>query len=375
MQRIKTIVGIMLLPLLILPVGGADEGDFMQVTGPCILRFPEDHGPHPGFRTEWWYYTGNLKSETGRLFGFQLTFFRSRLKPPRDRKKWPKPASAWRTDQLFLAHAAVTDVTGRRHLQAEAMARPVLDLAGAAKEAEAWKIHLNNWQAVISSDRHRLAAVTDNFSLSLELTPEKPPVLHGEGGYSRKGNAPEQASCYYSFTRLSARGAIFLDGVDIPVSGSAWMDHEFSTAPLEKSISGWDWFSLQLSDQSEVMLYLLRKKDGTLHPATSGTFVPTKGPAQHLSQDQLRVTPLSFWTSPESGGRYPVKWKLLVKGLQLELSIAATPVNQEMRTPRSTNVVYWEGSVRVDGRKENTALKGVGYVELTGYAATFEAPM
>ncbi len=375
MQISKTIITVILLLLSVVFPALAGEGEFLQVSGPCGLRFPADHGPHPGFRTEWWYYTGNLKDDEGRRFGFQLTFFRSRLKPPRDRIKWPSPASQWRTDQIFLAHAAVTDVTGGRHLQAEAMARPVLGMAGAVKEDGAWKIRLNAWQVVIAPDRHHLSAVADDFSLKFELIPEKSPVLHGDAGYSRKGRAPEAASCYYSFTRLSARGAISLDSIDIPVSGSAWMDHEFSSAPLGKSISGWDWFSLQLSDHSEIMLYLLREKDGTFHPATSGTFVPRDGAAQHLSRDQVRVTPLSFWTSPASDGRYPIKWKVLIKGLQLDLTVAANLAEQEMRTPRSTNVVYWEGSVQVDGKKESASLKGGGYVELTGYAAPFEAPM
>jgi predicted secreted hydrolase len=373
MRTLIVITGIVMLLAGAPAVGPAD--DFAQVTGPCALRFPADHGPHPEHRTEWWYYTGNLSTAGGRRFGFQLTFFRSRLKPPADRARWPQPASAWRSDQIYLAHAAVTDVAGGRHLQAEKMARPVLGMAGATQSDGAWKIHLNTWQTVISPERHHLRAAAGDFALTLDLTPDKPPVLHGEVGYSRKGSAREQASCYYSFTRLGAEGTVAVDGVAHPVRGSAWMDHEFSTAPLAPGITGWDWFSLQLSDDSELMVFLLRLPDGTLHPASSGTYVPASGPPRHLARDELDITPRAFWTSPHSGGRYPIQWAVVIEALQLELLLDASLADQEMRTPRSTNVVYWEGSVRAQGTRREKAVEGVGYVELTGYAQPFEAPM
>ncbi|RJQ65881.1 MAG: carotenoid 1,2-hydratase [Desulfobacteraceae bacterium] len=354
---------------------GAQGGDYLQVTGPCSLSFPADHGPHPGYRTEWWYYTGNLTGGSERRFGFQLTFFRTRLKPPSARQDWPEASSQWRTDQIYLAHAAVTDIEGRRHLQAENMARPVLSMAGAEQDQDTWKIHLNTWHALIAPNAHHLQADTEAFALTLDLKPAKPPVLHGEAGYSRKGQSPERASCYYSFTRLAAEGALTLDGARHNVKGSAWMDHEFSTAALQPDISGWDWFSLQLSDQTEIMIFLLRRPDGSLNPASAGTLVWPAGQTRHLSRDDLRIEPLAFWTSPHSGARYPVQWKVAIDSLECELTVAANLADQEMRTPRSTRVVYWEGSVHAQGSRQGKPLAGAGYVELTGYAAPFEAPM
>lgn len=348
---------------------------YAQVTGPCNLSFPADHGPHPGYRTEWWYYTGNLTDAHQRRFGFQLTFFRRRLKPPADRKDWPDPASPWRTDQVYLAHAALTDMAGRRHLQAEKMARPVLSLAGAEQENVAWKIYLENWQTVIAPDRHQLQADADGFALALTLTPEKPLVLHGDAGYSRKGQTPERASCYYSFTRLRAGGTLSLDGASHRVQGTAWMDHEFSTAPLQPGITGWDWFSLQLSDRTDIMIFLLRQRDGSLNPASSGTYVSPSGQTRHLRREDVRIEALDFWTSPHTGARYPIKWKIRIAPFEYELVVTANLADQEMRTTASTGVDYWEGSVAARGTKKGKPVDGVGYVELTGYAKPFDAPM
>ncbi|MFO7713704.1 lipocalin-like domain-containing protein [Desulfosarcina sp.] len=352
----------------------ADDG-FKQVTGPCRFSFPADHGPHTDYRTEWWYYTGNVTDGDNRRFGFQLTFFRSGLRPPDERKQWPDPASAWRTDQIYLAHAAISDIGGGRHLQAERMARPVLSMAGVGQVGGMVTIHLHGWQAVIAPQGHRLQASADAFALALDLTSDKPVVMHGDGGYSRKGESSERASCYYSFTRLKAAGTLTVDGNHHEVQGSAWMDHEFSTAPLQPGIAGWDWFGLQLSDRTELMIFLLRHGDGTLNPASGGTFVAPSGRTQTLRPTDLRIQPLSHWTSPHSGARYPVKWRVAVVPLDLELILRANLDDQEMRTPKSTNLVYWEGSVQAKGTRNEKAIDGLGYVELTGYAQPFDAPM
>jgi predicted secreted hydrolase len=357
------------------PADSQKNGDYFKVTGPCGLSFPADHGPHPGYRTEWWYYTGNLTDADQHRFGFQLTFFRTRLKPPANRQNWPQPASAWRTDQIYMAHAALTDITGDRHLQSEKTARPVLSLAGAEHIAAGWKIYMHSWQAVIFPDHQSLWVETDGFTLALDLKPIKPPVLHGDNGYSRKGQAPERASCYYSFTRLQANGDLTVKGTRHAVQGTAWMDHEYSTAPLQTGITGWDWFSLQLSDKTEFMIYLLRQPDGNLNPASGGTFVLPSGQTRQLLRGDVHLEPLAYWTSPFTKARYPVKWKLSIAALNYDLTITANLADQEMRTPRSTNVVYWEGSVQAQGTKAGSAVEGDGYVELTGYAAPFEAPM
>jgi predicted secreted hydrolase len=351
------------------------QSGFLQVTGPCRLSFPSDHGSHPDYRTEWWYYTGNLTDGGHRRFGFQLTFFRSGLQPPGHRSDWPEPASSWRTDQIYLAHAAISDITGGRHLQAERMARPVLSMAGAQQTDAGVTIHVHTWQAVITPQGHRLRAEAAEFALDLDLTAVKPPVLHGDGGYSRKGQSPERASCYYSFTRLQASGELTVGDSRHAVQGSAWMDHEFSTAPLQPGITGWDWFSLQLADRTEVMMYMLRQPDGTFNPASSGTVVLPSGQTQHLLLSDVKVTPLSFWTSPHTGARYPIEWQLQVDSLQLDLTLAANLKDQEMHTPQSTRVVYWEGSVKVEGTRNGKMTGGVGYVEMTGYDTPFDAPM
>ena len=371
--RVLTLV-ISLLAVLVQPAHAA-EMEFSQVTENCRLSFPVDHGPHPGYRTEWWYYTGNLSDTHNRRFGFQLTFFRVGLQPPGKRQSWPEPASSWRSDQIYLAHAALTDIDGKRHLQAERTARPVLSMAGADWTGDALTLHLHGWQAVIAPGRHQLKADTDDFGLALDLTPIKAAVLHGDGGYSRKGQAPERASCYYSFTRLEAAGSLTVGDSRHQVQGSAWMDHEFSTAPLQPGLTGWDWFSLQLSDQTEVMVYLLRDKGGGPNPASSGTLVLAAGQTRHLQSGDITLKPVSFWTSPHTGARYPVRWQLSIASRQLDLEVAANFADQEMRTPRSTNVVYWEGSVSAAGTQGDKSVRGVGYVELTGYAQPFDAPL
>lgn len=369
------LLGLLLLAVLAAAPAGPAEQGFVPVTGPCNFSFPDDHGPHPAYRTEWWYYTGNLTDAENHRFGFQLTFFRRGLRGPDRRRDWPQPASAWRSDQIYLAHAALSDMHGGRHLQAERMARPVLSLAGAKRTGAAVFITVYDWQAVIRPDGHRLAAWADDFGLALDLTAAKPPVAHGQEGYSRKGQSPERASCYYSFTRLQAEGELTVEGDRRRVKGSAWMDHEFSTAPLQPGIVGWDWFSLQLSDRTEVMLFLLRQPDGTVNAASSGTFVPPSGDARHLQAVDLQVTPLAYWTSPHSGAHYPIRWRLRIPSLELDLAVKAGLEDQEMRTPHSTGVIYWEGSVRAEGTRGQKAIEGMGYVELTGYAEPFDAPM
>jgi predicted secreted hydrolase len=374
-HRMDGLLGIMLIVAVVLVSTALADDGFQQVTGPCRPAFPEDHGPHPDYRTEWWYYTGNLADGLKRRFGFQLTFFRSALQPPENRDRWPAPASAWRTDQIYLAHAAITDIDEGRHLQAEQMARAALSLAGADQTAGTTTIHLHTWQAVIGPDGHHLTAETDEFSLDLDLTPAKPPVTHGDAGYSRKGQSPEQASCYYSFTSLAAAGNLSVADRQYTVLGSAWMDHEFSTAPLPPGVTGWDWFSLQLSDRTEVMLYMLRQADGTMTPASSGSLVHPSGQVRHLRLEEVSIQPLAYWTSPHSGARYPVKWRVTIASLAVELTVEASLGDQEMRTPRSTGVTYWEGSVQAGGIHGGVVVSGVGYVELTGYAEPFDAPM
>jgi len=354
----------------------ADDGlDYLSVTGPCNFSFPKDHGAHAGYRTEWWYYSGNLQIDSGEQYGYQLTFFRSQISAPGAEHKWPNPRSAWRTQQVYAGHAAISDISGKRHLQSELIVRGSLGIAGVSQKADQSTIFVKNWSAKISPGRHFLKAFSDDFSFELSLLPAKPPVMHGKAGYTRKGSTPERASCYYSFTRLISEGALTIDGRTIPVQGFSWMDHEFGSAPLEPGIVGWDWFSLQLSDQSEIMVYLLRKQNGQPNSASSGTFIDKSGKPRHLTKDDFRIDILDSWKSPRSNAVYPARWRLVIFPLSIELTITPKLSDQEMHTQASTGVTYWEGSVTVNGSAGKQPLKGIGYVELTGYAQAFSAPM
>ncbi|CAB1081413.1 AttH component of AttEFGH ABC transport system [Olavius algarvensis Delta 1 endosymbiont] len=352
-----------------------DENAYLSITGPCNLEFPRDHGDHPGYRTEWWYYTGNLRSQNGDHYGFQLTFFRSQISPPGSENTWPRPASAWRTSQVFMAHAAISDIAGKRHLHAEESARDVLGIAGVNRGAGQTKIYIKSWSTRIEADGHVLKVDSPDFSYELNLRPAKPAVLHGDRGYSLKGSTPERASCYYSFTRLDVQGSLIIGDDAMTVSGSAWMDHEFSTALLEPGIIGWDWFSLQFSDATEVMVFLLRNAKGSLHPASSGTFIRVDGTTRPLANAEISVEVLDTWRSKKSGARYPARWRMQILPLSIDAKITSNLPDQEMRTPDSTGVTYWEGSVSVEGMKGKHSVEGHGYVELTGYAEAFDAPM
>ncbi len=352
-----------------LPVSASD---YARVTGPCALVFPRDHGAHPDYKTEWWYYTGNVATPAGRRMGFQLTFFRSRIVPPGGGKDPPARPSAWRTDTIILGHAAVSDLSGGRFFHDRDAARNALGMAGIATVQDRTVVMLKKWSATIGPEHHRLSAETDDFGISLVLRPEKPPVLHGDNGYSRKGTAPDRASCYYSFTRLAAEGTLTIEGKAFPVAGAAWMDHEFSTAPLAPGLVGWDWFSLQLSDGTEVMIYLLRRRDGSFHPASSGTFVDRDGGSRHLGREDIRVSPAAFWKSPHSGAVYPSKWRIDIAPLALRLAASAALSDQEMADAGASEVVYWEGSVSLSGSRAETPVTGAGYVEMTGYAGPLD---
>ena len=349
--------------------------DYIAVTGPCNLTFPKDHGPHPGYRTEWWYYTGNLVAESGNQYGYQLTFFRSQISPSGTTANWPRPSSAWRTQQIFVGHAAISDLSKKKHRHAERMAREALGMAGASQKTIATTVFIKNWSATIGADSHILAARTDHFSIDLTLQPAKPPILHGQAGYSRKGSTAKRASCYYSLTRLQSKGLLKIDGKTIAVEGLSWMDHEYSTAPLESGIIGWDWFSLQLSDSTELMLYLLREDNGKINAASSGTFINRSGRPRHLTIEDFSITAVEQWKSPRSEAVYPVAWRLIILPLAIELTIVANLTDQEMVTVASTGVTYWEGSVSATGSVAEQPVRADGYVELTGYAKAFRAPL
>jgi predicted secreted hydrolase len=349
----------------------AYSGDYRTVAGSCDFAFPGDHGSHPDFRTEWWYYTGNLSTPSGKRYAFQLTFFRTQIAEPGSEKTWPQNPSAWRTKDLFLAHSALSDPETKRFTFDERVARAGAGLAGVTQDNGVTRVFLGNWTTIMESGGHRLRAPAKEFSLDLFCKASKPLTAHGAGGYSLKGSKPGSASCYYSYTRLEAEGSITLHGATVPVRGTAWMDHEFSSAPLEDDLEGWDWFSLQFDDQTELMIYLLRQKTAGNSESSSGTFVKASGEAVRLSKNDFQVEVLEKWKSPRSGATYPSRWRIRVIPLNLSLSVVPNLSDQELITEKSTRVTYWEGSVSVSGRSGENPVKGIGYVEMTGYARAF----
>ncbi len=331
-------------------------------------RFPRDHGAHERFRTEWWYYTGHLTAADGRRFGFELTFFRRGI-PPDQIQTLP---SKWSIQQLYLAHFALTDLSTGRFYYADKVSRDGLGKAG----AETGRLHVwvDRW-SLLMEDRtapgHQLHAATDNVAIDLTVVPGKPPVIHGRGGISRKGADPGQASHYYSLTRLSAEGQIRIGTETVAVTGLSWMDHEFGSADLGQNVVGWDWFSLQLSDSTELMWYSLRRADGSSDPVSSGTLVLADGRIQPLDAKDLTIEPLAYWTSPRSKGRYPQRWRLTAPALGMDLTVDSLLADQELDTSRSTRVTYWEGTVSASGQARGAPVTGRGYVEMTGYAERF----
>ena len=346
---------------------GADPAPtpFQPATAGYRYEFPRDHGSHPTYRTEWWYYTGHLQSKSGRAFGFELTFFRRGV-PPDKIKTLP---SKWSVKDLYLAHFAVTDITGKRFHFSEKFSREGLGKAGA--DESRLRVWIDDWRAEAATDAigaHTLVAHDKTHTLTLTLQPAKPLVTHGAAGISRKGKEVGQASHYYSFTRLTTTGSLTIDGEQFEVTGLTWMDHEFGSSELGAEQVGWDWFSIQLEDNTELMLYRMRRKDGSSDQASSGTFVSPDGRTRHLEVTDFQIESTATWTSSESKATYPSRWKLTFPSLDLTLDVTPLVADQELRTSRSTKVSYWEGAVAVTGTKHGKPIKGQGYVELTGYA-------
>src|SRR5262245_45469292 len=343
------------------------EKQFRAATEGYRYDFPRDHGAHEAFRTEWWYYTGRLAAKDGRQFGYQLTFFRRGV-PSEQVKTLP---SRWSITQLYLAHFAVTDLTKQHFRFAEKISRGALGKAGA--DTGGLRGWIDDWRidSPAATPEQRLSAKNGDLAINLTLFPEKPPVVHGVGGVSRKGTEHAQASHYYSFTRLTTSGTVSVGNETIHVTGASWMDHEFGSADLGEGLVGWDWFSLQLDNGTELMLYRLRRGDGSAAPVSSGTFIERDGTARHLPLTSFVLEPTSFWTSETSRARYPQRWRLNISSLQISLDLIPLMAGQELTTSRSTQVTYWEGAISITGTVQGKPVQGQGYMELTGYAEQF----
>jgi predicted secreted hydrolase len=324
------------------------------------FEFPRDYFDHPDFQTEWWYYTGNLKSTNGHHYGFELTFFRQAVS--RD----PAQASTWDIKDIYVTHLALSDLNGRKFYHEERINRAGPGIAGvSASSARIWN---GNWQIQWEGADQKLEAIDERFQLHLTLHPEKPPVIHGENGVSQKSEGAGHASYYISLTRLTAVGKLELNGETLDVSGLSWMDHEFFTHQLETDQVGWDWLSLQLEDNTELMLFRIRRKDGSVDPFSAGTFVDAEGKSTHLRAADFSLQPIAEnWTSPLTHATYPVTWKIVISKLRIELEAHTALAAQEFAGKTKIAPSYWEGAINLQGHRENAPLDGVGYLEMTGY--------
>jgi predicted secreted hydrolase len=356
----KGFSGRLLLPLIAVIL--LTSGFTYQLAVPGrTLSFPADHYSHPDFKTEWWYYTGHLETESGKRYGYQVTFFRFGL---RDRQTDSKEAPLFH--ELYLAHFALSDIGAKKFTFRERIKRGYGDTAGAATDR--FRVWNEDWKVEGDEINHIIHVNDRGTQLRLGLRSLKAPVLHGQNGLSQKGEGEGRASYYYSLTRMQTEGELTVNGKNEKVRGLTWMDHEFGSNQLREDQIGWDWFSIQLDDKSELMLYLMRRKDGSVDPYSSGTLVSADGMSKNLALKDYRIEVLQRWKSPTSGATYPMKWKVTIPSEATELEITPAFPEQELITNRSTRVTYWEGAVQIRGTARGKPVSGNGYVEMTGYA-------
>ncbi len=341
--------------------GEADEA-FARAYEPIDFVFPRDHGAHPAYRTEWWYYTGNLADSDGNAYGYQLTFFRSALTPDQ-----PERASDLATNQIYMAHFALTDGRANRHASFERFSRGAGGLAGATGEPT-YAVWLEDWSVRTLepgvTELHASAESEDGpVTLALTLRETQEPVLHGNLGLSQKGPEAGNASYYYSLVQMESTGTITQGDATTAVTGVSWMDHEFGTSALSANAVGWDWFSIQLADGAALMFAQVRTDDGGVLPEFEGTYIAADGTRQKITASDLTLTALDEWTSPRTGFRYPSGWQIELPTFDIVLTVEPLLDDQEMEV----SFVYWEGAVTIDGTIADAAVQGVGYVELTGY--------
>ena len=337
--------------------------DFRLARPGYEFSFPRDHGSHPDYRTEWWYYTGHLRTESGKRYGFEVTFFRVGITAGA-----PK-ATQWDLQQIMPAHFAITDVAAKRFRYYEKLNR------ASPFTADARTGHLDvfneGWRASTNPDGSwKLVAAEGQDAVDLTLRSIKPPAVHGQNGISVKAQGEGYASHYYSMTRLEVEGTV--NGQR--ARGQAWMDHEFGSASLRESQQGWDWFSIQLDNDAEVMLYIIRRTDGTPDVTSSGSIITSSGDVIPIRREQMRITPLSRWKSKKSGATYPMGWRVELPPFGVTLTLQPLMREQELITPGSTHITYWEGAVDVTGSFGGNAVRGEGYVEMTGYDKAFRQP-
>lgn len=323
------------------------------------LTFPRDHYAHPDFRTEWWYYTGHLETDDQRVYGFELVFFRRYTEGD---YRWSLPVW-WFSNPAHVSHFAISDITDQEFAYEERIGMRGPFYGGA--RSDRFHIWSEGWQAVELNGTYYLSADMGGYAIDLALSPAKPVVLHGENGYSRKGDG-STASYYMSYTRLRTSGWLREGNQWLRISGgSAWMDHEIFSTALDEQTGGWDWFSMQLDDNTEVMLYALNSIDGQENCFEAGTYINEAGEPIALYDSDISIAKKEYWTSPATGARYPIKWEIALRSLDLKVNMRASIPHSELVMP-ATDVNYWEGAVEIQGQKKGQPITGRGYVEMSG---------
>ncbi|MCS7062794.1 MAG: carotenoid 1,2-hydratase [Methylacidiphilales bacterium] len=358
---------ILILPLVqalldsFIPTHAQTHTQWKQALSPHPWSFPKDHGNHPEYRTEWWYFTGNLTDSKQKNYGYQLTFFRQGA-----RRDTPPLKSRWTFRDLYFAHFAISDPSIPLFLKAQKISRAALDTAGSALDA--LHVWIDDWRATeINPSQFRLSADAGNFALDLLLTTKKPPILHGRDGLSQKSTRKGYASHYFSYTRLLTHGVIRIHNVEYPVSGTSWFDKEFSSSMLDTDQVGWDWFSIQFDNDCELMLYLLRHSDASTS-YSGGTWVESDGQKIDISHRQFSVIPRREWTSPHTQITYPSGWTIRVPSLNLEIEFLPRTPDQELSFQLANRPLnYWEGACVAQGIYKGKPIRGHGFAELTGY--------
>ncbi len=324
--------------------------------------FPRDHHAHPEFKTEWWYFTGNVLDQEGRRFGYELTFFRQGIRPPAERDP---NASRFVVGDLKFAHFAVTDVSKQRFQFEQKVSRGAFGEAGFDDGKRlAW---IDDWTLATNGDDafDLMATMKEGRTIHLHLRASKPPVIHGQNGISAKASGEGHASHYYSITKLETTGEFFGGGKSQPFRGESWFDHEWATNQLAPGQVGWDWLSVHFDDGSELMLYQMRLENGAADPTSSGTLIAADGTSTYLPSTSFRMTPTDYWRSGRTGAKYPINWRIELPEHGLQFAVRAAVENQELTF---SPLVYWEGAIDVSGTRGGKAISGRGYLELTGYA-------
>ncbi len=347
--------------LIVLLALGTLGADWKTAEPGWRYEFPRDHHSHPDFKTEWWYFTGNLFDDEGLRFGFELTFFRQGITPLSRRDP---NASRFLVGDLKFAHFALTDVSRRRFRFEQKTSRGTFGEAGFDDGKRlAW---IDNWSLTSDGDEvFDLVAASQEGTIHLHLRAARPLVVHGENGVSVKASATGHASHYYSIPRLSTTGEFVADGKSRPLRGESWFDHEWATGQLAEDQAGWHWICLQWEDGTELMLYQMRLANGQPDSSSSGTWIAADGVATHLRSADFRMTPTAFWKSKATGAQYPIGWRVTLPGRQMEFMVSAAVEDQELALGLIT---YWEGAIDGSGTRDGKAIKGRGYLELTGYA-------